>query len=76
MYKVICSILDDMGFVIFESGDFDISDYIVDSIQFISFIVNIEEKLQINLPDDFLSFDVLKSAKGLANKLSCLISKG
>ena len=71
MYDFICSILDEMGFVVFETGeDFAISDYIVDSIQFISFIVNIEEKLNVSLPDDFLSLDILQSAKGLANKLS------
>lgn len=71
MYNIICSILDEMGFVVLEVGDdFDISDYIVDSIQFITFIVNIEEKLNVDLPDDFLSTEVIKSAIGLANKLS------
>ena len=70
MYNIICSVLDDMGFVIFDEGDdFDISDYIVDSIQFISFIVNLERKLDVNLSDDFLSFEILKSARGLSNKL-------
>lgn len=44
MYNMICSVLDDMGYVVLEAGeDFNISDYIVDSIQFISFIVNIEK---------------------------------
>ena len=76
MYNVICSILDDMGFVILEAEkDFDISDYIIDSIQFISFIVNIEKKLNISLSDDFLSIEILKSAIGFANKLSEYIFK-
>ena len=70
-YDLICSVLDDMGFVVLDSGkDFDINDYIIDSIQFITFIVNIEEKLNVGLSDDFLSTEVLKSAMGLANKLS------
>ncbi len=70
MYEMICSILDEMGFVVFENGnDFAISDYIVDSYQFISFIVSIEKKLDTTLPDDFLSYDILQSAIGLSNKL-------
>jgi len=70
MYDIICSILDEMGFVILdEEDDFDISDYIIDSIQFISFIVKIEEKLKVSLPDDFLTTEILKSSVGLANKL-------
>ena len=75
MYETIVSILDDMGFVVFETGeDFNISDYIVDSLQFISFIVSIEQKLDITLTDDFLSLEILKSARGLSNKLQEYIS--
>lgn len=71
MYNIICSILDEMGFVVLDmENDFDISDYIIDSMQFITFIVKIEEKLNISLSDDFLSIEILKSAIGLANKLS------
>ena len=71
MYDVICDVLDDMGFVVMERGeDFDINDYIADSIMFISFIVGIENKLNTCLTDDYLSVDLLKSAKGFANKLS------
>jgi len=68
-YQTICSILDEMGFTIFEKEDFAISDYIVDSLQFISFIFQLESKLEIELPDDFMLFDILKSAYGLSNKL-------
>lgn len=77
MYNLICSVLDEMGFVIFEDeNDFAISDYIVDSINFITFIVGIEKKLDMSLPDDFLSAEILQSAVGLANKLSELDSRG
>lgn len=73
VFEIICSILDEMGFVILEKNDdFAISDYISDSIQFISFIIRIEEKIGKNLPDEFLSFEILKSAKGFSNKLSTL----
>lgn len=75
MYDLICTVLDEMGFVIIDQGDdFAIDDYITDSLQFITFIVSIEKKLGKNLPDEFLSFDLLKSARGLSNKLTDVIS--
>lgn len=75
IYDVLCSILDEMGFVIFESeDDFDISEYIVDSLQFISFIIEIEKKLSVDLPDDFLLYEILNSAVGLSNKISDFLS--
>lgn len=71
MFNLICTVLNDMGYVIFnEEKDFSISDYIIDSFQFITFILNLEERLNIQLSDDFLSDEILKSACGLANKLS------
>ena len=71
MRKMIIDILEDSGFIIFDDKekDFCISDYIVDSLQFMDFIMKIEEKLNTQLPDDFLGFDVLESVNGLANKL-------
>ena len=68
---ILIEILEEMGFIVFEKDDddFDIGDYITDSIQFIQFIINIEQLIGTELPDDFLQFDVLASANGLANKL-------
>lgn len=69
--EILIKILEEMGFIIFEKNDddFDIGDYITDSIRFIQFIINIEQLIGLELPDDFLQFDVLASANGLANKL-------
>ena len=59
-----------MGFfVLDQEQDFDIRDYISDSIQFMDFIVRIEDKLQIELSDDFLDYDLLLSSVALANKI-------
>ena len=77
MFNVICNVLDEMGYVIFEGeGDFKLSDYIVDSIQFISFIVSLEENLNVTIPDEFLTPKILKSAKGLANMLESYCNNG
>ena len=69
--EVLVEILEKMGFTIFEKddNDFNIGDYITDSIQFIQFMIAIEQLLGTELPDDFLQFDVLTSTNGLANKL-------
>ena len=71
-YEMIVEILvEKMGFVILSEikDDFAISDYITDSIMFIQFINNIEEELGQELPDDFLLYDILGSAIGLATKI-------
>jgi len=57
-----------------EQDDFSLSDYIVDSIAYIQFIVAIEEELGIVLPDDFIDIDILDSSKGFAEKLDCFLN--
>jgi len=76
-YNQIVNVLEDMGYLIFEKDedDFVISDYVVDSLQFIDFIVRTEEKLGIELSDDFLEYDLLLSAKGFSNKIGSFISE-
>lgn len=72
-YQLLTRILDErLGFLVFndDQDDFSISDYIMDSITFIEFIVAIEEEIKKELPDDFLDFDLLSSAKGFAEKLN------
>lgn len=52
--------------------DFEISimEYIPDSITFISFIVAIEEKFDIEMPDDFLLIEKFGSIKELATVIN------
>lgn len=71
MRTIIIDVLEDNGFIIFDDKekDFCLGDYIVDSLQFMDFIMKIEERLDTQLPDEFLSFDILDSVNGLANKL-------
>lgn len=70
MNEILINLLEDMGFfVLDQEQDFDIRDYISDSIQFMDFIVRIEDKLQIELSDDFLDYDLLLSSVALANKI-------
>ena len=61
-----------MGFVVFDDlneGDFNLQDYIVDSLQFIDFIVRLEKGFGVTLPDDFLDYSVTESLFGFASML-------
>lgn len=71
MVHNIVDVLENMGFVVFDKNDedFDIRDYIIDSIQFMQFIVSLEEEIGIELPDDFLLYEILSSAQGLSNAI-------
>ncbi len=47
--------LDEIGIIIDSTQEeFDLQEYITDSITFITFIVNIEKQLDIEVPDDML----------------------
>lgn len=75
-YNMLIKILmDDFGVVIFneENEDFAITDYIIDSISFMQFVISIEESIHKNLPDDFLDYNLLSSIKGFAEKLDCFL---
>ena len=72
MRMILISILENMGYLVMEpQNDFDIRDYIIDSIQFMEFIIGIESVLQFELTDDFLNYDLLASMDAFANKVEC-----
>ncbi len=60
--KAIVSVLEDMGIYLDNPTDTTpLQEYIVDSIQFITFIIGIEEKFNIVFPDEYLSYDSISS---------------
>ncbi|MBQ8392456.1 MAG: hypothetical protein IJX51_01660 [Clostridia bacterium] len=58
----VVQVLEEMGILI-ESDEYDVNlqDFIVDSIQFITFIVNVEEKLNLTFPDEYLNYDNIET---------------
>ena len=76
-YFALISMLEEIGYIVFEKDqeDFNISDYIADSMQFVQFILKIEEYYNIELSEDFLLYGILISAKGLANKIDAFIAE-
>jgi acyl carrier protein len=47
-----------------DSEDLDLREYIVDSFQFINFIIELESELHIEFPDEALVFDNIASLNG------------
>lgn len=76
-YKKILDILDANGIYIDREkieDDVDLREYITDSIQFISFIVEIERELNMEFPDEFLLFDKIASLNGFSNIIESVLS--
>ena len=54
--------------------DINLRDYITDSIMFISFIVELEKKFEIEFPDELLLINALASLSGFAYLLAEIIN--
>ena len=50
--------------------DIDLREYLVDSIQYVYFIVELEERLGVELPDEILIYDNLASLNGFVNMVA------
>ena len=74
-----CELLNNLGYHIeyeeLQNNDVDLRDFIVDSLEFVSLIVEIENVFSVELPDEFLDFDVLDSLHGMINTVESLIQK-
>lgn len=75
IYDKLLVAIENSGIDIPESipDDLDLTEYISDSLQFVSLVINIEEELGIVLPDDFLLIDNFHSLTGLVNQLHELV---
>ncbi|MCR5020533.1 acyl carrier protein [Ruminococcus sp.] len=56
-----------------KNEDLDLREYIIDSIGFMSFIIELEEVLGIYFPDELLDFNVLSSLNGFTAIIEDLI---
>lgn len=62
-----------IGIVVDETEeDIDLKEYIVDSLQFISTVIEIERVFLIEFPDELLTYSVFDSLNGLANIIQTL----
>jgi len=75
--KAILKLLENNGIVIeSDEGDLDLRNYSIDSIMFISFIVDLENEFSIAIPDEYLTIELLQSIDGLTNLIIELINSG
>lgn len=65
--KIIC-LLENNGVLLeLKDQDIDLREYAIDSIVFISFILDVENEFGIVIPDNFLTVEILKSLEGFIN---------
>lgn len=77
-YQIILKVLNNDFGILFlgnENEDFSISDYIIESVEFIQFIIAIENEIGRELSDEFLNIEILNSARGLAEMIDQFIEK-
>lgn len=48
-----------------DEDDLNLQEFIEDSFSFINFIVSIEEKFGVEIPDEYLSYETIQSMNGL-----------
>ena len=73
----IVDIIADMGVMVVrnnEEDDINLQEYIVDSLQFISFILELERTFDIEFPDEMLLYESIQSLNGLASMVELLVS--
>ena len=73
------NILEDSGIFIDRDNiqsenDIDLREYITDSIQFISFIVEIEKELNMEFPDEYLLYDKIASLNGFSTIIKSVVA--
>lgn len=78
MKEIIIESLKEIGVTLYLEDfqeDFNLQDYIVDSLQFVSFIVMVENRLNITFPDDLLTYDTISSSEAFLDLLERLTSE-
>ena len=64
---------NNLGIILDETEkNFDISDFITDSLTYVSFIVELENLFSIEIPDEYLSNDALKTYVDVINMIEIL----
>lgn len=64
-------IFDELGIITTKSGEFES----MDSLNFISLIVGIEQTFGIEIPDQYLNYDILNNVDGFLNVISFLLKE-
>ena len=73
----VIEVLNELGIETEDIGenDVDLTEFIVESIMFISFIVELEDKLGIEIPEELLDINSIKSLNTFSTILEELLKK-
>lgn len=55
------------------ANDIDLREYLIDSMQYIYFLVELERMLDTELPDEILLYDNLSSLNGFSNRIASIL---
>ena len=73
--EMVIECLVKVGVIIDESvADPDISEYGIDSISYVTFIIELEDVLGVELPESVFNYDVLRSLNGFVNLIDGIVS--
>ena len=64
---------NNVGIIIDATENFDISEYLEDSLSFITFIVEVEDEFKIEIPDEYLMEGKLVTYQDVLNMINQLI---
>lgn len=70
----IYEILINMGYYVDEKSDINLIDYGMDSIGFVSFIIEIENELKISVPEEALLIENISSLHGFITYVESLLT--
>ena len=72
-YQEIIKCLESIGVIILEDcDDVDLTEYQIDSLMFVSLIVELESHFHIEISDNYLTYQTIASLKGLSNLIETL----
>ena len=64
-----------IGIYMDEEDDFELQDYIDDSVSFITFIVELEQQFAIEIPDSYLTMDSMSTLSDICNFIKAVLDE-
>lgn len=64
-----------IGIYMEEEDDFELQDYIDDSVSFITFIVELEQQFAIEIPDSYLTMDSMSTLSDICNFIKAVLDE-
>ena len=75
MREKIVECFANIGYIIDPTTNFELSDYLEDSVSFIGLIVELESSFNIEIPDEYLTDDSMKTFDDVCNVVESLMEK-